>query len=159
MLTINLYLRYKSTPMVKPPSTSSAQLEHVPDRNSTRITLQSCLECLNRLNDRIISVHREMLEIRIRIAEFLDTTQSGATVMDSSTRGSSAYPQAIFNEPDATLPLLTTPDLSGLPQPLAHGRFSDQEYCPLECIEIMGSLLEDTSPMVVYNRCFSLRRF
>lgn len=102
-------------------------------------TLQSYLKCLDRLNVRMLSVCREMLEIRTRVTECLDSIQSETTVMDSVTRDNSAYPPATFddehqnittvalNEPNAILPLSTTLDLSDLLRPLAHGRLSDYE--------------------------------
>ncbi|KAG1853495.1 hypothetical protein DFJ58DRAFT_728249 [Suillus subalutaceus] len=119
-------------------------------------TLQSCLEWLDRHHDKIISVYRETLEIRTRITKLRDSVQSEATVMDSA---SSTYPQAIFyepqniatvapDEPNVMLPLLSMPDLFGLPQPLAYGRLPDQEYGPLEYAGVMGSLPEDTNPMI-----------
>ncbi|KAG2363074.1 hypothetical protein BDR07DRAFT_1460495, partial [Suillus spraguei] len=141
------------------PSTSS-QLGHVLDQNSTRTTLQSCLECLDRLNDKIISVYSEMVEIRTRITVLLDNVQSEATVMDSGRRDSSPYLQAMFDyehqniaifapdEANAMLPLPSTLDPYGLLQPLAYGRFSDQEYGPSESVQVMGSLLEDAGRMI-----------
>ncbi|KAG1884637.1 hypothetical protein F4604DRAFT_1676749 [Suillus subluteus] len=136
-------------------SLSSSQLGQVPDRNSMRTTLQSCLECIDRHNDEMISVYREMLEICTLIMELLDSIQSEATLMDSSIRDSGTYlfddehqNTAIVapDEPNAMLPLLTTFD--GLPQPLTHGRFLDQEYGPLESVGVMGSQPEDTDPII-----------
>jgi len=155
-LTINLYSRYRLTGTI-PPSTSSSPLGHVPDQNSMRTTLQSYLECLDRHNDKIISVYREMLEIRTRITELLDSIQSEATVMDSGTRDSSAHLQVTFDdehqkiapdEPNTMLPLSTMCNLFDLPQPLAQSRFLYQEYSPLESVGVMGSMQEDTDPTI-----------
>ncbi|KAG1884665.1 hypothetical protein F4604DRAFT_1952307 [Suillus subluteus] len=127
-----------------------------------KATLQSCLECLDRHNDRLIRVYGEVLEIRTRITELLEIVQSEATVTDSGTRDSSAYLQAIFadepqniatvapDEPNTISPLLTTLDIFGLPQPLTNG-LSDQERGPLESVGVMGWLPEDTDPMT-YQR-------
>jgi hypothetical protein len=146
--------------MAIPPSMSSSQLGHVPDQDSMKTNLQSCLECLDRHNDKIISVYREMLEIRACITKLLDSVQSEATVMDSGTRDSNVYLQAIFDneyqniatvaphEPNTTLPLFTTLDFVGLPQPPAYDRLSDQEYGPLRSVGVMGSMQEDTNPMI-----------
>ncbi|KAG2041289.1 hypothetical protein BDR03DRAFT_1007138 [Suillus americanus] len=145
--------------MTKIPPSSSSRLGHVADRNSMKATLQSCLECLDRHNDRLIRIYGEVLEIRTRITELLESIQSEATVMDSGTRDSSAYLQAIFDggpqniamvapdEPNTISPLLTTLDIFGLPQSLTNG-LSDQEYGPLESVGVMGSLPEDTDPMI-----------
>jgi hypothetical protein len=146
-----------------PPSTSSSQLGHIPDRNIMKTTLKSCLECLDRHNDKIISVYREMLEIRTHITELLDNIQSEATVMDSATRDGSTYLQAIFgdeaqnivapapDEPNAMSPLLTTLHIFGLPQPLSEGKLSEQEYGSLEPVGVMRSLSKDADPMI-YQR-------
>jgi hypothetical protein len=123
-------------------------------------TLKSYLECLDRHSDKMISVCREMSEIYARITELLDSVQSEAIVMNSGTRArdSSAHFQTIYeyqniatvvpDEPNAMLPLLTTPNLFGLPQQLAYGRLPVQEYGPLESAGVMGSLPEDTDPMI-----------
>jgi hypothetical protein len=125
-----------------------------------KTNLQSCLECLDRHNDKMISVYREMLEIRTRITELLDNVQSEATVVESDTRDSNAHLQAVFDDkhqhtatvaPNAILPLLPTLDLLGLPQPLAlHGRLSDLNRDPLE-FGMVGSLPEDIDP-IIYQR-------
>lgn len=61
------------------------------------------------------------------------------------------------DELTAMLPLLTALNLSGLPQPLAHGRFSDQEHGPLGYVQFMGLLPENTGPMIMDDRCFARR--
>jgi hypothetical protein len=105
-----------------------------------------------------------MSEIHARITELLDSVQSEAIVMNSGTRArdSSAHYQTIYeyqniatvvqDEPNAMLPLLTTPNLFGLPQQLAYGRLPVQGYGPLESAGVMGSLPEDTDPMIMYDR-------
>jgi hypothetical protein len=117
--------------------------------------LQSCLKCLDRHNDKIINISSEMLEIRTRFMELLDNVQAEATVIDSATGDYSAYLQETFSdepqniatvapdEPNAMSPPLTTLDVFDLPQPpLANG------YGPLGSVGVMGSLPEDTDPMI-----------
>ncbi|KAG2363079.1 hypothetical protein BDR07DRAFT_1405180 [Suillus spraguei] len=100
-------------------------------------TLLSCLECLDRLNDKIMSVGKEIQEIRTCITELLSSVQSEAAVMDSGTIDGTTYLQTIFDdEPNTRLATL-----SGLPQP-------DQEYGPLESVEVIESLPEDTDAMI-----------
>jgi hypothetical protein len=101
-----------------------------------------------------------MLEIRTRITELLDNVQSEATMMDSATRDSSAYLQAMFDdepqniaapapdEPNAMSLPLTTFDVFGLPQPLSNSKLSEQEYGSLEPVGVMGSLSNDTDSMI-----------
>lgn len=125
MVTVNL------------PSTSSSQLGHVPNKNSTKTTLQSHLECLDRLKHKMTSVCREMLEIHTRIIEL-------QAMCDYEHQN---IARVAHDEPNAMLPLLTALNLSGLSQPLAHGRLSGQEYGPLESVEGMRSLPEDTDAM------------
>jgi hypothetical protein len=105
----------------------------------------------------MISIYREMLEIRARITELLDDVHQEVTLVKSGTGESSAYLQAIFDDkpqniatvaPNAILPLWPTLNLLGLPQPPApHGRLSDQKHGLLE-IGIVGSLPEDVDPMI-----------
>ncbi|KAG2743311.1 hypothetical protein P692DRAFT_20838967 [Suillus brevipes Sb2] len=127
-----------------------------------KATLQSCLECLDRHNDKIISVYREMLELRTRIMELLDSVQSEATVMDSGgTRDGNAYLQENFDneprnivgvaldDPNTIFPPLPTFDPFGSPQPLVfYGGFSDQEHGPIEFVGIKEPLPEDTDLMI-----------
>ncbi|KAG2066375.1 hypothetical protein BDR04DRAFT_1121221 [Suillus decipiens] len=144
-----------STVAVNPSSTSSSQLGHVPDLTAMRTTLQLCLECLDRLNDKIMSVCEEMLEIRTCITELLSSVQPEAILMDSGTMDSSAYLQTTFHDehqniatiaPDELDLLLTT--LSGLLQPPTHSGLLDQEYGPLESVEVMKPLREDTDAII-----------
>ncbi|KAG2066370.1 hypothetical protein BDR04DRAFT_1106801 [Suillus decipiens] len=111
-------------------------------------TLQSCLECLDRLNDKIISVYGEMVEIRTRITELLQG------MLDYEHQNIATFAP---DEANATLPLLSMLDPSGLSQPLAYSRLSDQEYGPLNPVKVMGSLLEDAGSMIVYDRRVALR--
>ncbi|KAG2363072.1 hypothetical protein BDR07DRAFT_1609050 [Suillus spraguei] len=127
----------------------SSQSGRVPNPNFMRTNLQLCLEYLDRLID-----CRETMKIRALITEVLGTIP---IVMDFGTRDNDDHLQAMFDhehqdiatdELNAMLPLVTALNLSGLPQPLAHGRFSDQEYGPLEYVEAMGLLPKDTNPMI-----------
>lgn len=69
------------------------------------------------------------LECLDRITELLSSVQSEAAVMDSGT----------IDGTDELNTRLAT--LSGLPQP-------DQEYGPLESVEVIESLPEDTDAMI-----------
>ncbi|KAG2128800.1 hypothetical protein BD769DRAFT_1456493 [Suillus cothurnatus] len=143
-----------------PPSTSSSQLGHVSDRNVMKTILQSCLKCLDRHNDKIINISSEMLEIRTCFMELLDNVQAEATVIDSATGDYSAYLQETFSdepqniatvapdEPNAMSPPLTVLDVLDLPQPLANDGLLDQGYGSSRSVGVMGSLPEDTNPMI-----------
>jgi len=159
-LTINLYLSSRSMVTAVPPSTSSSQLGHVSDRNVMKTILQSCLKCLDRHNDKIINISSEMLEIRTCFMELLDNVQAEATVIDSATGDYSAYLQETFSdepqniatvapdEPNAMSPPLTVLDVLDLPQPLANDGLLDQGYGSSRSVGVMGSLPEDTNPMI-----------
>ncbi|KAG1815827.1 hypothetical protein EV424DRAFT_1627792 [Suillus variegatus] len=128
-----------------PQLTSSSRLGNVPDQDSTRSSLRSCLECLDRVHDRMDCVYKEFLEIRTRITELLVTGQSEiTTVGGEGTLDSDMDSQAIvndepqtivplaFNELNAVLPLLTPQEFSVLAEPPAfQGQFSDLKYGPL----------------------------
>ncbi|KAG2096353.1 uncharacterized protein F5147DRAFT_763570 [Suillus discolor] len=131
-----------------PQLTSSSRLGNVPDQDLTRTrsSLQSCLECLDRVHDRMDCVYKEFLEIRTRITELLVTGQSEITTVEGDgTLDSSVDFQAIvsgepqtvvplaFDELNAVSPSLTPPELSVSAEPLAfQGQFSDLKYGPLE---------------------------
>ncbi|KAG1799275.1 uncharacterized protein HD556DRAFT_1534489 [Suillus plorans] len=131
--------------LATPQLTSSSWLGDVPDQDSTRSSLQSCLGCLDRVHDRMDCVYKEFLEIRTRITELLVTSQSEiTTVGGEGTLNSDMYSQAIVNdEPQTIVPLafdelnavsssLTPPEFSVLAEPLVfQGQFSDLKYGPL----------------------------
>ncbi|KAG2126519.1 hypothetical protein DEU56DRAFT_959513 [Suillus clintonianus] len=128
---------------------SSSQLGHTPDQDSTRSTLQSCLECLDRHNDRLNIVYKEIIEIRTLITELLAGVQSEVTVTESGTLDDSAYLRAIVGDDPKTIAPFALDELDDISPllPLAlHGQFSDQGYGPLESVGDMGSLLEDADP-------------
>ncbi|KAG1851795.1 hypothetical protein C8R48DRAFT_676382 [Suillus tomentosus] len=157
-----------------PQLTSSSRLGNVPDQDSTRSSLKSCLECLDRVHDRMDCVYKEFLEIRARITELLITVQSeittvgGEGTLDSDMDSRAIVndePQIIvplaFNELNAVLPLLTPQEFSVLAEPPAfQGQFSDLKYGPLgfgtstlpeglSIGTIPQNLLPDGSPGVV----------
>lgn len=124
--------------------------------------LQSCRECLDRLDGMIDCVHKETLkteiiEVRARFTELLASCQSHAQVtigdpggLDSSVdifpigndEPQTIMPVALDNLD--TIPLSTPLDRSLLLQPLALcGQFSDNEYGPsLGLVGVAGSLPE-----------------
>ncbi|KAG1722329.1 uncharacterized protein EDB91DRAFT_214341 [Suillus paluster] len=75
---------------------SFSRLGQAPDQDSMGSTLQSCLESLDRLHDRIDCVCNEMLWLRARIA--VVSCQLGVTVGDQGTCHSSADMQTIFDD-------------------------------------------------------------
>jgi hypothetical protein len=83
----------------------------------------------------MISVYREMLEIRTRITELLDNVQSEATVVESGTRDSSAHLQAIIDDKPQNIATVAPNDM--LP---------DQEHGLLE-FGVAASLPEDADPL------------
>ncbi|KAG1719588.1 uncharacterized protein EDB91DRAFT_1288260 [Suillus paluster] len=97
-----------------------------PDQDSMRSTLQSCLECLDGHNDRMVGLYREILEIRTRITELLARCPSEVTVGDPGAGNSTVDLQAILDdepqtvvpdtldEPNAIMLLSTLPDFSFL---------------------------------------------
>ncbi|KAG2126518.1 hypothetical protein DEU56DRAFT_822267 [Suillus clintonianus] len=127
-----------------PSSASSSQLGHTPDQDSIRSSLKSCLECLDRHNDKIIRVYREIIDIRTRITALLREI-----VVDEPQ----AIVAVVLDRFNAMLPLLSTPlDLLPLPQPPAlHGRLSDEECGPSESAGGIGLLPEATYPPAHYN--------
>ncbi|KAG0701093.1 hypothetical protein DFH29DRAFT_585166 [Suillus ampliporus] len=130
-----------------PSSASSSRLGQAPERDS--MSLQSCIECLDRLHDKIDRVYKEMLELRTRITE-LASWQSGVAVVDSGTWNSSGDLQTfVDDEHNAIPPLLTPPDLSRLPEPLGcYGQPSDLEYGPLEYLGVNITLPEGVDSLV-----------
>ncbi|KAG0701418.1 hypothetical protein DFH29DRAFT_1000277 [Suillus ampliporus] len=139
---------------------SSSSIGHAPDQDSMRSTLQSCLECLDKHNDRIICIYREILEIRTRITGLLASCQPEVAVGDLVWNNSvnlqvivDEGPQAIApvacDERDAISLSLTLPEHFLLPQPpVLHGQLSDQEYRPLESVGVTGSLSEGADPLI-----------
>ncbi|KAG1778298.1 hypothetical protein EV702DRAFT_1095450 [Suillus placidus] len=141
---MDVLLRPESSLTSTPRLTSSSRLGRAPDQDSMRSSLQSCLECLDRVHDRLDCVYKEILEIRIRITELLATYQSEITMADEGALNSSIDLQAIvddkpqiivplaLDELNASSPSLTPPELSVLAEPLAfRGQLSDLEYGPL----------------------------
>ncbi|KAG2066365.1 hypothetical protein BDR04DRAFT_1121212 [Suillus decipiens] len=133
---------------------SFLQSGHAPEQGSMRAILQSCLECLDKLNGTIDHVHEESLrleimEVHAHFTELL--AQSQITVDDSSRQDSSVDIQEIGRdgtqtiiplalvEPGAIALFFTPPDHFYLLQPLAvHGQFLDEEYDPLGSVRVMG---------------------
>ncbi|KAG2139129.1 uncharacterized protein EDB93DRAFT_1330347 [Suillus bovinus] len=112
---------------------------HAP-RGAMRPGLQSCLEQLDRVHDKIDRVCNEFLEIRTRITELLVTCQSDVIMGDDSTLDSNVDFQAIIkdgpqtilplalDEPDAVSPSVNPPELSILAEsPAFFGQLSDLE--------------------------------
>ncbi|KAG2070446.1 hypothetical protein BDR04DRAFT_1099950 [Suillus decipiens] len=69
--------------LANPPPTSSLWSGRAPDQ-SMRLTLQSCLERLDRQRDDMIMIYREMLEIRARIAELRTNCELQVPMGDDS---------------------------------------------------------------------------
>lgn len=129
--------------------------------------LQSCRECLDRLDGMIDCVHKETLrmeiiEVHARFTELLASCQSYAqvTIGDLGGLDSSVDIFSIGNDEPQTImpvalnnlnttPLLTPLDRSLLLQPLALcGQFSDNEYSPsLGFVRVVGSLPEPGSQL------------
>ncbi|KAG2139083.1 uncharacterized protein EDB93DRAFT_1106192 [Suillus bovinus] len=89
-----------NTPQLTPPSTSG----HVSDQDSMRSGLQSCLEHLDRVHDRMNCVYQEVLEIRARITGLLLTCQTeivmgGGGILDNSMD----FQAIVENEPQTIL--------------------------------------------------------
>ncbi|KAG0701423.1 hypothetical protein DFH29DRAFT_569368 [Suillus ampliporus] len=155
-----MYSQRSRSTLTIPPPTSSSSIGHAPDQDSMRSTLQSCLECLDKHNDRIICVYREILEIRTRITELLASCQPEVAVGDSVwndsvdfqvivDEGLQAIAPVACDELDAISLSLTLPELFLLPQPpVLHGQLSDQEYRPLESVGVTGSLSEGADSLV-----------
>lgn len=70
-----------STPTLQSPS--SSQSWQVPNQQPTGLVLQSCLQCLDRLDSLERHMHEEIQEIRSRFRNTLDSYQSNATMADS----------------------------------------------------------------------------
>ncbi|KAG0701420.1 hypothetical protein DFH29DRAFT_875936 [Suillus ampliporus] len=86
---------------------------------------------------------REILEIRTRITELLDSHQPEVAV------GDLAIAPVACDELDAISLSSTRPELFLLPQPpVLHGQLSDQEYSPLESSGVAGSLSEGADSLV-----------
>ncbi|KAG0701424.1 hypothetical protein DFH29DRAFT_927219 [Suillus ampliporus] len=76
---------HKST-LTNLPSASFSRLGQAPDQDSMRSTLQSCLECLDRHNDRMVDIYREVMDIRSHITELLASCQPEVTMGDEGAR-------------------------------------------------------------------------
>ncbi|KAG2139081.1 uncharacterized protein EDB93DRAFT_1164035 [Suillus bovinus] len=91
-----------NAPRLMPSSTSG----HASDQDSMRSGLQSCLEHLDRVHDRMNCVYQEVLEIRAQITGLLRTCQSEITMGDEGMLDSSMGLQAIVeNEPQTIVPI------------------------------------------------------
>ncbi|KAG1897342.1 uncharacterized protein F5891DRAFT_1192045 [Suillus fuscotomentosus] len=70
-----------STPMLQSPS--SSQSWQVPNQQPTGLVLQSCLQCLDRLDSLERRMHEEIQDMRSRFRNILDNYQSNVTMTDS----------------------------------------------------------------------------
>ncbi|KAG1749437.1 hypothetical protein EDB19DRAFT_1904538 [Suillus lakei] len=135
---------------------SSSQLWRAPDQESMRSTLQSCLECLDRHNNQMIGIYREILEIRTHITELLGMCQPEAAARDSGAWDNSVDLQAIIDDgpqPIASVAPNELNDFSPLHSLLAEpqafrGHLSDLEYDPLESVGNTGSMTEGAKPPI-----------
>ncbi|KAG1799302.1 uncharacterized protein HD556DRAFT_1346792 [Suillus plorans] len=141
-------LQRPKSSLTAPQLTSPSRLGPAPDQDSLRSSLQSCLEYLDRVHDRLDGVCKEMLELRARFTELLVTQwQSEITMRDEGTLNNGIDFQAIIDDsepqtiivPLATLdelnavsPSLTPPDLPVLAESQAfQGQPLTLEYGPL----------------------------
>ncbi|KAG0701425.1 hypothetical protein DFH29DRAFT_927224 [Suillus ampliporus] len=126
---------YRST---APNPSSTSWLEQATDQESMRLTLQSCLDCLERHNDSMVGIYREILEIRIRITELVASCQSEVAVGNSGAWDDTVDLQAIINDGPQTI----------VPESLAfYDHLLDPEY-PLESVGISGTLPEGADPLI-----------
>lgn len=111
----------------------SSRLGQVPDRDSMRLILQSCLGRLDRLDRR---VHEEIEEVRSVFRNLLDNCQSDVTMEDSGRCDSTVDFQAGLDGLNAIPPFVSSQDHCFMPSPVPHRTsFGD-----------MGSLSEGTGP-------------
>ncbi|KAG2111756.1 hypothetical protein DEU56DRAFT_211646 [Suillus clintonianus] len=140
-----MYLQKSKSLQTTPMLMSSSRLGHAPDQGLMKSMLQSYLECLDRRNDRLNIVYKEILEIRARIAEIHTSCQLEVAVGDEGALDSSVHLQAIvddwprtimtaaFDELNVISQSLTPLELSILEEKTAfQGQLSDLEYGPSE---------------------------
>ncbi|KAG1842303.1 hypothetical protein C8R48DRAFT_737816 [Suillus tomentosus] len=112
---MSLYLQSTQLP-------SSSRSGPAPDQDSLRSSLQSCLEYIDRVHDRLDHdrldcVCKEMLEIRIRLTELLVTQCQAEIIMrDEGTSDNGIDFQAIIDdsEPQTIVPLATLDELNAV---------------------------------------------
>lgn len=121
-----------STDMVTPLSTLQSGRAPRPDQ-STRSTLQSFLERLDKHIETVIRIHREMLEFHARIAELLTNCEPEVTAGDREPQDSTVDLQAVINDEQLTF--------VNKPLPF-YGRLSDLEFDHTKPVGVTSTLQE-----------------
>ncbi|KAG2092821.1 uncharacterized protein F5147DRAFT_721869 [Suillus discolor] len=107
-----------STSTLQNPSFS--QPGQAPDQQSTRLVLQSYLQCLDRLDRLERRVHEEIQEIRSLFRNILDNYQSNVTMEDSGGCDSTVDSQAGLDGLNVITPFGSSHDRYFMPQPAPH---------------------------------------
>ncbi|KAG1897362.1 uncharacterized protein F5891DRAFT_982746 [Suillus fuscotomentosus] len=101
-------------------SPSFSQPGQAPDQQSTRLLLQSYLQCLDRLDRLEHRVHEEIQEMRSLFRNILDNYQSNVTMEDSGGCDSTVDSQAGLDGLNVITPFGSSHDRYFMPQPAPH---------------------------------------
>jgi hypothetical protein len=111
------YERTVNSSRPTPQNPLSSRPGQTPDQHSTRLVLQSCLERLNRLDNRM---HETIQEFRSFLMNLLDNYQSDITMEDSGGCDRTVDSQVVLDSPNAIPPFVFSHGHCLVPQPAPH---------------------------------------